>query len=327
MWAVLPAFIFPLPTSLLAPAMAAISLASQAYGGINEALGNHVYSKFSEAGQPVAHMVPSKHGMVAAYSPALAVAVAPFAFPAAREAPGVALLASILGLHFFKRLLESPLLHRYSGRMALESATAISLSYLARTAFIVYTQYLTMGTAPPPVDLKPTGVALFVVGICGNLYHHVLLCRLRKKGEGLYKIPRGGLFGLVTCPHYLFEIMVFAGIACASQTVYSFCVMASTAFYLMGRSWATRKWYLSEEGQGPRTLCLLDGGEKPPLLSNKITTFLVALNVTSLTNKSLSLSAYLLNELPTNLSLSLSRCLSVYLSLFLSRYGIVCESL
>ncbi|CAA6653754.1 unnamed protein product [Spirodela intermedia] len=209
--------------------MTAISLASQAYGGINEALGNHV--KYS-----------NKHGMVAAYSPALAVAVAPLAFPAAREAPGVALVASILGLHFFKRLLESLLLHRYSGRMALESATAISLSYLARTAFIVYTQYLTMGTAPPPVDLKPTGVALFAVGICGNL------AATRSPGGG-----GGGLFGLVTCPHYLFEIMVFAGIACASQTVYSFCVMASTAFYLMGRSWATRKWYLSEEGQGPRT--------------------------------------------------------------------------
>ncbi|CAA7388118.1 unnamed protein product [Spirodela intermedia] len=253
MWDVVRSFTFPLPPSLLASAMPAITATSHAIGGFNETLGSHVkYSKFSETGEQLGPKVRSKLSMVAVYSPSLAAAVAALALPAVREAPGAALVVAMLGLHFFKRLLESLFLHRYSGTMALESVATISFCYLINTSFIIYTQYLTLGTAPPPVDLKPPGAALFAVGICGNLYHHVLLCRLRKEGEGGYKIPRGGLFGLVTCPHYLFEIMVFAGIACASQTVYSFCVMAGTAFYLMGRSWATRKWYLSKFEDYPR---------------------------------------------------------------------------
>jgi hypothetical protein len=57
-----------------------------------------------------------------------------------------------------------------------------------------------------------------------------------KKG---YKIPTGGLFGLVTCPHYLFEILAFFGFAMISQTLYA------------GRSFATRKWYDSKFDEFP----------------------------------------------------------------------------
>ncbi|CAA6653755.1 unnamed protein product [Spirodela intermedia] len=238
MWDVVRSFTFPLPPSLLASAMPAITATSHAIGGFNETLGSHVkYSKFSETGEQLGPKVRSKLGMVAVYSPSLAAAVAALALPAVREAPGAALVVAMLSLHFFKRLLESLFLHRYSGTMALESVATISFCYLINTSFIIYTQYLTLGTAPPPVDLKPAGLALFAV---------------QEGGGGRVQDPPGGLFGLVTCPHYLFEIMVFAGIACASQTVCSFCVMVGTAFYLMGRSWATRKWYLSKFEDYPR---------------------------------------------------------------------------
>ncbi|CAA6653756.1 unnamed protein product [Spirodela intermedia] len=240
MWDVVRSFTFPLPPSLLASAMPAITATSHAIGGFNETLGSHVkYSKFSETGEQLGPKVRSKLSMVAVYSPSLAAAVAALALPAVREAPGAALVVAMLGLHFFKRLLESLFLHRYSGTMALESVATISFCYLINTSFIIYTQYLTLGTAPPPVDLKPPAPPSSRWGSAATW-------------GGRVQDPQGGLFGLVTCPHYLFEIMVFAGIACASQTVYSFCVMAGTAFYLMGRSWATRKWYLSKFEDYPR---------------------------------------------------------------------------
>lgn len=137
--------------------------------------------------------------------------------------------------------------HRFSGQMVLDSAVVISLCYFSSTASMIYGQHLTQGLdQDPPLDLKYLGVMLFLIGVCGNFYHHYLLSKLREKGDKGYKIPRGGLFGLVICPHYLFEILTFLGVSLISQTLYAFSFTLGTILYLMGRSYATRRWYLSK---------------------------------------------------------------------------------
>lgn len=130
--------------------------------------------------------------------------------------------------------------------MILDSAILISLSYFLSTATTIYSQYLTQGMSEPPVDLKYPGIFLFLVGISGNFYHHFLLSKLRKEGDKEYKIPKGGLFDLVICPHYLFEIIGFVGISFMSQTLYAISFTLGTIFYLVGRSYATRRWYCSK---------------------------------------------------------------------------------
>lgn len=133
--------------------------------------------------------------------------------------------------------------HKYSGRMVLDSAIQISISYFMTTATIIYSQHLTHGISEPPFDLKYPGIFLFLIGIGGNFYHHYLLSKLRGKSDKEYRIPMGGLFGLVICPHFLFEIIGFLGISCISQTLYPFSFTLGSALYLMGRSYATRAWY------------------------------------------------------------------------------------
>jgi len=133
--------------------------------------------------------------------------------------------------------------HRYSGSMPLGTALQISSGYLFLLAMI-YVQRLTRGLPEPAVDLLYPGVLVFAVGNTGNFYHHLLLSRLRAGGgDKGYKIPRGGLFELVTCPHYLFEITGFFGFAMIGQTVYALAVATGTAAYLAGRSCATRRWW------------------------------------------------------------------------------------
>lgn len=129
---------------------------------------------------------------------------------------------------------------------------SISLGYFLSTVCMIYAQYLTQGVPEPTVDLKYVGVVLFLVGIIGNFYHHYLLSKLREKGDKRYKIPKGGLFRLVICPHYLFEIIGFIGVSLISQTMYAFSFATSTVFYLMGRSNATRRWYLSKFQDFPK---------------------------------------------------------------------------
>jgi steroid 5-alpha reductase family enzyme len=130
--------------------------------------------------------------------------------------------------------------------MILDSAILISLSYFVTTVTMIYAQTLTQGIPEPQVDLKYPGILLFLIGISGNFYHHYLLSKLRGEGEREYKIPKGGLFELVICPHYLFEIIGFLGISFISQTSYAISFTLGTIFYLMGRSYATRRWYLSK---------------------------------------------------------------------------------
>ncbi|MBA0749861.1 hypothetical protein Gogos_003739 [Gossypium gossypioides] len=117
---------------------------------------------------------------------------------------------------------------------------------------LIYTQTFNQGLSEPSIDLKYLGIVLFLIGISGNFYHHYLLSKLRTKGDKEYKIPKGGLFELVICPHYLFEILEFLGISLISQTLYSFSVTLGSALYLMCRSYVTWKWYVSKFEDFPK---------------------------------------------------------------------------
>lgn len=138
--------------------------------------------------------------------------------------------------------------------MTLESAIPITLSYFLSAATMTYAQHLTNGLAEPAMNLLYPGVVVFVVAIIGNFYHHYLLSNLRGEGEKEYKIPKGGLFGVVICPHYLFEITVFYGIFFISQTLYAFSFAIGTNLYLLGRSYSTRKWYVSKFEDFPKSV-------------------------------------------------------------------------
>ncbi|KAG8100671.1 hypothetical protein GUJ93_ZPchr0013g37000 [Zizania palustris] len=123
--------------------------------------------------------------------------------------------------------------------MARDTVLTISISYVLVATGMIYAQHLTSGLLDSPLDLLYPGVLFFAVGLAGNFYHHCLLSQLRttkQGGEKAYKIPTGGLFGLVTCPHYLFEIVGFFGFAMIAQTVHALAVAAGTAAYLAGRS-------------------------------------------------------------------------------------------
>ncbi|XP_006658296.3 very-long-chain enoyl-CoA reductase [Oryza brachyantha] len=249
-----PPFLFPPPPSALVAVASAAQLASMANAGLRELRGEHMaYSKFWQvvAGKRQdggGRLLPSRRGMLVAYVPALVVAAVAFAVPGAVEGMRAQLLAAALAVHFLKRVLEVLFVHQYSGSMPLTTAATISSSYFLITAAMLYAQHLAAGLPDPPVDLLYPGVAAFAVGIAGNFYHHFLLSQLRtttaKTKE--YRIPTGGLFALVACPHYLFEIVGFFGFAMIAQTVHALAVAAGAAAYLAGRSCATRRWYESK---------------------------------------------------------------------------------
>jgi very-long-chain enoyl-CoA reductase len=87
------------------------------------------------------------------------------------------------------------------------------------------------------------GFAVFLLGQGSNFYHHILLTRLRSNESREYKIPEGGLFSLVNCPHYLSEIIGWIGIAIMSKYLIVYGLTFIMSAYLFGRSINTTRWY------------------------------------------------------------------------------------
>ncbi|XP_047313930.1 3-oxo-5-alpha-steroid 4-dehydrogenase 1-like [Impatiens glandulifera] len=252
-------FTYPVPSSLLLNTMSVFIAGILANGGISELMGKSLpYSKFWDAaGGQKSDREPKKFsgktGMLIAYVPAFMVSILSLIiFP--DTTVRILLIKSILAVHFFKRILEVLFVHKYSGPMPLDAAILISSSYFNATTCMIYAQHLTLGSPDPAIDLKLCGFLLFPIGISGNFYHHLLLSRMRKDGEKGYKLPVGCLFDLITCPHYLFEIIVFWGVFCISQTLLSLIFALGTTFLLIGRSCATRRWYITKFDDFPNNV-------------------------------------------------------------------------
>lgn len=231
------------------------------------------YSKFASESLKEAPQsrISSKSGMLLFYSPALFLSAIYFAssifgidFESALHLPfsiGVngdttslrlTLLSTVVMAHFLKRVLETLFLHKYSGYMSVSSARIIPVHYFLTTLSMLWCQFLVEPLPSLSINLIWPGVIVSFFGMAGNLYHHYVLSTLRSNPEEGYKIPRGGLFHYVICPHYLFEIIGFLGFVMIGQTFSGLAAFAFTGFYLAGRSRSTLDWYKSKFPEFPK---------------------------------------------------------------------------
>lgn len=247
--------------------------------GYMEGSGTNLgYSKFASGDGSKKLKVPSRTGTFLCYFPSCAVAGVLLVYcvgflpmlPAVLKSCGASgfasfleeavaasdtrllLVISVVFVHFTKRELECKFIHKFSGYMNVNSMLFISSAYAAICGLLLATQVVSSSLAAPSLDLKWLGLSIFLVGIVGNGYHHWLLANLRKDGDKKYVVPQGGLFGLFVCPHYIFEIVTFLGIALMSQTVVGWSVVMLVLFYLTGRSIASKQWYMKKMDGFPK---------------------------------------------------------------------------
>ena len=179
--------------------------------------------------------VSSKTGMTMIYGLPFSAAVLSLAITQAATLAGI-----LVVIHFAKRLLEVQFVHSYSGGMARDTGLMIG-TYYSLVAVLI----CSLATGTPTEASAIWGTSLFTIGSFGNLYHHILLARLRNNkttGSKSYSVPSGGLFEYAAAPHYLFELMAWLGIAVASQHANVFLVFAAMSSYLAGRSVSQNDW-------------------------------------------------------------------------------------
>lgn len=234
---------------------------------MNEASNPTPYSKFAneDTNTPT---VPSKIGMLIIYTPALLVSAISLVL---RIADGGlhALVSCLLVIHFVKRDLEVLFLHSYSGITERATAIFIGVLYALNACLIHY------ASGQRPLHGGPhvvVGLGMFALGQAGNFYHHWLLAVARSisgtpknsstkrpllrrgvsqtmVGSGrTYVIPSGGMFELVTMPHYFFELMSWFGIFLVAPRLNILLIFTGMCSYLGGRSFKTTQWYKSKFG-------------------------------------------------------------------------------
>lgn len=236
--------------NILISAMFAINLPSAYVGQKKASEGPVTWSKFA-IGKEHKFPIPARLGMLMKYMPSVMLLGAWIS-----HGHGFGAVEIMVLIHFGKRILEVLFLHSFTGS-PIEDALSSSFIglYYAFTSWL----YMRQGTQAYGVLLIASKI-LFAIGICGNFYHHLLLRRLRTSQQSAeleaklipknssYKIPRGGLFELTTCPHYLFEILGFWGMALAALSFNAVLNAGGTTALLSGHAVSTTDWYVKKFG-------------------------------------------------------------------------------
>lgn len=122
-------------------------------------------------------------------------------------------------------------------------------SYLNGTWVGSYGSYATSWLGDPRFVI---GVAVFATGFFINRQSDAILRNLRRPGETGYKIPTGGLYGLVSCPNYLGEVLIWTGWAIATWSLAGLSFAVFTAANLVPRALSNHRWYRETFEDYPR---------------------------------------------------------------------------
>ncbi len=94
------------------------------------------------------------------------------------------------------------------------------------------------------VDIRfLAGILIFVCGYAMNLSSDRILRELKKKGDGKYSIPYGGMFTFVSSPNYLGEIIEWIGWSILTWSYAGVLFALFTFANLAPRAISHHKWY------------------------------------------------------------------------------------
>ncbi|KAJ0033717.1 hypothetical protein NQD34_000824 [Periophthalmus magnuspinnatus] len=174
---------------------------------------------------------------------------------------GRRLLLCTFTLHYFHRAIVYPLLIR--GR-PIPAFIVVSSELFCFFNGILQSHTLLHCSAPDlDQDLNQhqhwvyslrtgAGLCLFALGMILNIHSDHILRNLRRSGETVYKIPRGGLFELVSGANFLAEILEWFGFAVVVWNLPGFSFFFFTVCSIGPRAIGHHRFYLEKFPDYPR---------------------------------------------------------------------------
>lgn len=155
-------------------------------------------------------------------------------------------LVSLWQVHYVHRTFIYPFRLRARGKRMPAVIAAMALAFNVLNAYVNASWLGRFGSYDVSWLYDPRfvlGVVIFAAGFCINVASDQILINLRKPGETDYRIPRGGLFRVVSCPNYLGEIVEWTGFAIASWSLPGLAFALYTVANVGPRALANHRWY------------------------------------------------------------------------------------
>ncbi|MEM9461958.1 MAG: 3-oxo-5-alpha-steroid 4-dehydrogenase [Myxococcota bacterium] len=190
--------------------------------------------------------VPNWLGWVLMESPSVVIFAGVFAMGEHRAGLVPLLLLALWQGHYVHRTFVFPLRLRSRHRPMPLLIVGSGFVFNALNAYINARWISHLGEYDPSWVLDPRfllGVSVFAAGYAINKRADQILLSLRKPGETGYKIPRGWLYELVSCPNYLGEIIEWVGWALATWSLPGLAFALYTAANVGPRAMANHRWY------------------------------------------------------------------------------------
>ncbi|SCM07686.1 polyprenol reductase, putative [Plasmodium chabaudi chabaudi] len=147
-------------------------------------------------------------------------------------------------IHLLRRLLEQIFVVKTTSKSFMHILSyCLGVSFYLVTPFSLHNKNIHKITV-----LKLLSIILFIIGNLIQYDSHVRLAKLRSKAlknnESPYKVPYGGLFDFVSCPHYFSEILIYFSFFLSNLDIICILNCLMVLLILIKNGIQTHRWYL-----------------------------------------------------------------------------------
>ncbi|MDX1460478.1 MAG: 3-oxo-5-alpha-steroid 4-dehydrogenase [Xanthomonadales bacterium] len=174
----------------------------------------------------------------------LVIAVLVLSHPAGRSPNAVVPLGFWL-FHYGYRTVIFPALMRPSQNTFPAVLVLFAVAFNTLNGYNNAQALLELPAVPPPWQSPRfwAGALIFAAGFAIHVHSDAVIRTLRRPGETGYRVPRGGLFRWASSPHYLGEIIQWAGWAVMTWSLAGLAFALFTVCNLAPRALANHRWY------------------------------------------------------------------------------------
>ncbi len=189
--------------------------------------------------------VPARLGWIVMESPACVAWLAVYALGSRALGLVPLVLLAFWQLHYVHRAFVQPLTWPRDDKRTPALIVALAMVFNVVNAYLNARQVSELGRYAVNWLYEPrfiAGAVLFLGGLYVNVRADRELCALKAGGAG-YRVPRGRLFRLVSCPNYAGEIVEWLGWALMTSSLAGLAFALFTASNLVPRARSHHAFY------------------------------------------------------------------------------------